>query len=102
MSTKVTTRHITTNPNLGIIYFGDDSNEIFALSYICNSIAIGTVSTDGNLKDIHICDPASCSTSGSNLIYSAPNCVVNCPTCIHMGVCVSNCPENYACVNKVC
>ena len=34
LSTKVTTRHITTNPNLGIIYFGDDANKIFALSYI--------------------------------------------------------------------
>ena len=47
---------MTTNPQFGIIYFSDSSKDIFALSYICKSVAAGNVVTPGALKNIHICD----------------------------------------------
>ena len=93
---------MTTRPDLGIIYISDSIFSLYALSYICKSVAAGTYTTNGSLKDIHICDAGQCSSLGSNLVYSAPNCVVNCPVCIHLGNCVTACPFDYSCVNKVC
>lgn len=37
------------------------------------------------------------------MVEVAPNCVANCPFCMHLGVCVTSCPEKHTCaLNGVC